>query len=349
MKTIGIDCRFASSTSGLGRYTREIVTHLLKRHDPLQYVLFVRSVDEDWLKQLSTTGYKLHATSFPHYSLAEQILFPEILKRAKIDLLFSPHFNIPLLCPEPFVCTIHDLILHRFPNQASLLKRLAYRTVIQRSIRQARKIIAVSHFTTREILSIYGSHLAPKISTIHEGIERAFEHRSESEQKTIRAKYQLTSPFFLYVGNAKEHKNVQMLIDAHATMNLQPSQLVLVTGGPEAKRLHLHGNVLLLPNVEDRDLPALYSAARAFVTASLYEGFCLPALEAIACGCPVIASNRSALPEVLGHGALLIEPAIEAFTRAMEYPPQCYPPKKSFSWDEAAAKTIEVLMSAIAA
>lgn len=348
MKRIGIDCRFAGTRSGLGRYTREIVRHLLKRRDPVGYVLFVRSDEEEWLAALRTIGnWQLAIGNFPHYSITEQVFFPAVIKRSKIDLLFSPHFNVPLLCPVPFIVTIHDLILHRYPNQASFFKYLAYRAVMGYAIRNARRIIAVSDFTAGEIVSVYGSHLREKIAAVREGIAPHFFPRDSIEQKTIREKYLLESPFFLYVGNAKEHKNMQVLIDAFASLDDSSTELILVTHGKEVERLTHGDGVRIIPTVSDSDLPALYSAARAFVTASLYEGFCLPVAEAEACGCPVIATRRGSIPEVAGSDALLIEPTIEAFTRAMEHPPVAHTSVHHWSWEEAAEKTAMILREAI--
>ncbi len=357
-KTIGIDCRFAATRSGLGRYTRELVSHLLKRQDPLSYVLFVRSTQEDWLSPLkeSSMHYSLlfepepqsrgQTTNYRHYSFSEQLLFPRQLKKANIDLLFTPHFNVPIFCPVPFIVTIHDLILHRFPNQASLFRRLGYRFLMHSVVRKAKHIVSPSNFTAQELASLYGLTLREKVVVIPEGVSSLFSLRPPEEQHSVRSRYGIEKPFFLYVGNAKEHKNVQTLIDAFHRLHREDRELVLVTAGKEVSRLHLGGNVRLLPELPDVELAALYSSALAFVTASLYEGFCLPIVEASACGCPVIASKAGAIPEVAGEGALLVEPTVEALARAMESPPTKQMPQavSVSSWEKAAEQTTILLL-----
>jgi len=344
MAKIGIDCRFSLGHSGIGRYTRELVPALLSKATDSHFTLFVRSRDEEWLKDIAGMCTIVEA-AIPHYSIAEQLRMPSFFRKSGIELLFSPHFNVPLRCPVPFVVTIHDLILHRYPNQASFLRRRAYHLLMKRSVRRAERIIAVSAFTAQEISRFYGEGIADKMTVIHEGVSSQFSPRSEAEQQEVRRRYGLKREFFLYVGNAKEHKNVQLLLDAYAEAHPQ-ADLVLVSEGKETKNLSFSDGATLLSSVPDKHLPALYSAALAMVTPSLYEGFCLPLLEAVACGCPVIATNSSAIAELAPPGVLLIEPDVHAFTHALKNPP---PPSKiphSFSWQSAAEKTLSLLQEA---
>ena len=347
MVRIGIDCRFAGVPAGLGRYTREIVTHLLRRNDA-EYILFVRDTQEEWFYRLPRhIRDQAIKADIPHYSLQEQILLPSILKKAKIDLLFSPHFNVPLSCPVPFVMTIHDLILHRFPNKASWFKQFFYRCVMGSALRRAQAVVAVSYFTASEIKAIYGKKIAGKTIVIHEGVGKEFVSQNREKIESVLQKYDLRKPFFLYVGNAKEHKNVQVLMDAFAELNDPSKELILVSGGSEMKRLHQRRGTRVLSSVRDVDLPALYSSAIAFVTASLYEGFCLPIIEATAMGCPVIAANRAAIREVAGAGSVLLEPTVEAFTKALRHPPMraAHIDPLPFRWEDAAKKTAELILA----
>ncbi len=314
-KRIGIDCRFAGLHSGLGRYTRELVLHLLKRQDDIQYILFVRSKDEKWLEEAKNAEVVL--ADIKHYSLKEQIVFPRILGKANLDLLLSPHFNVPLRCPVPFIVTIHDLILHRYPNHASKLKQIAYKFLLQRVAVCADKIIAVSKFTEQELEDVYGKHIAEKTVVIREGVTPNFAPASEEEKERVREKYDLNRPFFLYVGNAKEHKNVPTLIEAFSGLDRKDIDLVLASNGEEAMKLELPSHVCRVTGISEEELVALYSGALAFVTASVYEGFCLPIAEAQACGCKVIAPNKSAIPEVAGENAVLVEPTVEGLRNAM--------------------------------
>ena len=343
MTRIGIDCRFASQGVGLGTYTRELVIELLAQGH-FEYVLFVRSMDEPWIAHLPKDT-KIVVANYPHYSFAEQLFFPLLIARQKIDLFFCPHFNVPFFCPVPFVVTIHDLILHRFPNQASILKRLAYRILMRRSVTKARKIIAVSAYTASEIVYFYGKHFARVIEVVTEGVSEAFS--SPVTDSDICTKYAIPKDFFLYVGNAKQHKNVPMLIAAHKESK-SPSPLVLICGGVEAKTLQLHENVYLLQNISFEDLPLFYAQARCFVTASLYEGFCLPVLEARKAGCPVIATNRTAIIEIAGANAVLVEPTPSDFAHAFQNPPtKSDPPDAIYSWQSAAKITHDLLTNTL--
>ncbi|MFH0770647.1 MAG: glycosyltransferase family 1 protein [Candidatus Peregrinibacteria bacterium] len=349
MQTIGIDCRFASTRSGLGRYTRSLVQHLLAIEDPASFILFVRSRSDTWLDCIPK-GTQIISAPYPHYSVREQIALPSLIRKSKCSLFFSPHFTVPLFCPVPFVATIHDLILHRYPNQAGPVKRLAYLFLMRSTVRHARRLIAVSAFTAGEIASCYGRISADKITVIPEGVDPLFHAEPPQRLADVRRRYRIAHPFFLYVGNAKEHKNVQMLIDAFHDAWKSEMTLVLVMEGREAEHLRLGEQVTVLNDLPDEDLPALYSAARAFVTASLYEGFCLPILEALACDCPVIAPALSAIPEIVEKsGAVLIEPTMEALSSALRSPPMKTPgilARERYAWDLTARETLAVLHTA---
>lgn len=346
MTSIGIDCRLGSSLTGIGSYIRGLVPHLVSELSAHHCVLFVRDTSEEWLQDIQD-GVTLLQTDIPHYSLREQIAFPRRISQARLDLFFTPHFNVPFLCTTPFVVTIHDLILHRYPNTASLPKQLAYRLLMKRSVRRARKIIAVSEFTKNELSSVYGKNTHQKTSVVTEGVDPLFMKIEDSQSERVLKQYNLLPGFFLYVGNAKEHKNVQALIDAHRSIpDLAP--LVLVTSGKESTKLTLHEGVSLIEKVRHSDLPVFYSAAICFVTASLYEGFCLPIVEARACKCPIIASNEAAIPEVAGGHALLIEPNIDLLASALKNPPKTAdPPGDRFDWRYAAKQTADMLTSSL--
>ena len=348
MARMGIDCRFATAFGGLGRYTRELVTALLHLPAAGEYTLFVQDENEEWLSTIRSSTTKIIEAPYPHYSLQEQLHFPRILSRSKIDLLFVPHFNVPLFCPVPYVITVHDLILHRYPNQASFLKRIAYRLVMRHAVHHAKRIITVSHFTQSELTRAYPKLLPERLQIVTEGVHERFTPQSDEVCRNVREKFSLEKPFFLSVGNAKEHKNIRMLIDAFHMQSDSACELVLVTGGKEAENLREENGVRILRDVTDGDLPALYSSATALVTASLYEGFCLPIAEAQACGCPVIATNTSAIPEIASTSALLLEPTVEAFAKAFVHPPirpvsRWDPPR----WQSAAEKTHAILTSVL--
>lgn len=346
MLHVGIDCRFGGTVSGLGSYTRALVMQMVRRNDPIQYTLFVRSAKEEWVRGLIglPATFRLQPVAYSHYSLAEQTLFPLAMRRSGIDLLFALHFNVPLACPVPFMVTIHDLILHRYPNEAPLWKRMAYRAVMRHAVARARSLITVSQFVLQEMEEAYGKRAARKVVVIPEGVDARFFRRPAHEQECVLRKYGICRPFFLYVGNAKEHKNVHVLLAAFRKLRSPEKTLVLVTSGHEADSLETGEGILRCSGIGDDELPALYSAASAFVTASLYEGFCLPIAEARACGCPVIALRRGAVPEVAGEDSVLTEATAEALTRAMHSPPPSAGARWTRGWEKVAEETVRCLL-----
>lgn len=358
---VGIDCRFAASPHGLGRYTRSLIPEVLRQAPAdFEFVLFVQSVNDPWLETIKTNNQsfdgaqdrQLITSNSPHYSLTEQLQFPSLIKKSGIDLFYSPHFNVPLRCPVPFIATIHDLILHRYPNHAPHLKRIAYRKLMKYAVKKSEALIVVSDFTSREVSSVYGETAQEKMHVIGEGVASVFQPASESDIRAVREKYQLERDFYLYVGSAKEHKNVQMLIDVFEASHLaEAHDLVLATGGKEATSLKIRSPAIKrFADVSDSDLPALYTAVRCFVTASLYEGYCLPIVEARACGCPVIATDATAIPEVCDETCALVSPNDpNALSRAMQSPP-----KRSASghtvlpqWEESAHGVLKLLANLI--
>lgn len=343
MRRIGIDCRFASGSSGLGRYTRELVTELLRRKDDVEYVLFVTSEEQPWLPVDASTHYSLRTTNSRHYSLSEQLVFPLQIFRAHLDLFFAPHFNVPFFCPVPFVATIHDLILHRYPNNASWIKQHAYRLVMRSTVRRARKLVAVSGFTAQEIADAYGQEALEKTEIVPEAVSSYFRRPADDVMESVLKRYAISRPYFLYVGNCKQHKNVSSLLAAYRKLPASGRSIVLITGGPECEALPQTPGVKIVSGVPDAFLPVFYAAADFFVTPSLYEGFCLPILEAAACGCPVIATNVSAIPEVAPAGCMLIEPTEEALTAALKNPPRTPPAVPQRTWADVAEETSEVL------
>jgi glycosyltransferase involved in cell wall biosynthesis len=233
------------------------------------------------------------------------------------------NFNTPLLRSRiPSVVTIHDLTLWFFEGRRhrGKIKRAIYRFLIRQSCRNAARVIAISAGAKADIVKHLG--IAPeKIDVIHEAVPDFLRNTpvSSERQTALRSKFNLTKPFFIYVGQWRSHKNLPRMIRAMALAKHRYQldyQLVLVgkvdSMFPEVMetigKLGLQSTVITTGYVADSDLAHLYRAAAAFVFPSLYEGFGLPPLEAMACGTPVISSNASVMPEVLGDAALYFDP-----------------------------------------
>lgn len=338
MALIAVDGRFLGTGTGLATYTR----HLLKAltadgsHD---YVVLVRdgvTLDID---------VRTATADFAHYSWAEQVHLPRIVRSTRCDLTFYPHFNAPLVSPAPYVVTVHDLILHRYPGSASLLKRATYRALLRKNLVAARAVIAVSEWTRQDLIRHYGPRVGAKTHVSGEGPGDLFSPRPPHEIEAVRSRLGLDREYFLYAGNGKPHKNISMLVDAHKASGVH-ADLVLVTGDPDARHYATEG-VVVARDVDDDELAALYSGARAFTTASLDEGYCLPVAEALACGCPVIASNCGAIPETAQGHATLVPPVLAAWTDAFAQPPRIQDPVRVGRWSDAASRTVAAFDAAL--
>ncbi len=317
MQTLGIDCRFASRYAGLGTYTRAIVQALLHRSDPWKTVLFVTKKDESWLRPLTaSSGISIIEAPFPHYSIAEQITLPRLVREAGCDLYYAPQFNVPFFVSVPSVCTVHDLILHRYPNQAGLMKRLAYRLIMGRTMKASKAIVAVSNSTAADLVTLYPT-AQKRIHVIHPGVDPRFRQATAYAIAAVRAKYRLPERFLVYVGNCKQHKNLPLLLDAFSAAKLSGITLVLVSSGKECDSLILPCDVQRIGDIQDTDMPALLSSAVACVSATTMEGFGLPMVESMACGTPVLATKTGSLPEVCGTHALLVDPTVSDLAEGM--------------------------------
>lgn len=322
---IGIDARFYGPIGkGLGRYTEKLITELERLSGNDEFYIFLRRENFNEYQPTSKRFHKVLA-DFPWYGLREQVLWPWLLSRYRLDLMHFPHFNVPLLYRKPFVVTIHDLILFHFPTiKASelspflyWLKYWVYRLVIAEAVRRARKIFAVSAFTEHDIKTVY-PRAAYKVQAILEAADSYCYWLTREECDAVM--YQLgltvsgeTQPFVLSVGNAYPHKNLELLLDMARAF---PQYLFVCVGKEDffyarLKQLAAEerlGNVRFVGFVSDRDLSALYRRARAYFFPSLYEGFGLPVLEAFGYGTPVVAARAGALPEIIGTAGKLFAP-----------------------------------------
>lgn len=321
---IGIDARFYGPFGkGLGRYVQKLIEHLERLDHDHEFVIFLRS--ENW------EGYAPHDSrfrkvlaNFPWYSFTEQWKFPRLLHSMKLDLIHFPHYNVPLLYRHPFVVTIHDLILSRYPTRKSTTlsplwyaaKHAAYRMVIASAVRRAQAILTVSEYSKLEILRTFSVD-PQKVVVTYEAAE-PLHSDAASIPPTLQKKHAGWQPYLLYVGNAYPHKNLETLLQAFRMLKEQrnePLRLVLVGQHDffyrrlqETVRREGVQDVIFAGSVMDRELASLYHHALLYVFPSLMEGFGLPPLEAMLAGLPVASSNRTSLPEILGDAAFYFDP-----------------------------------------
>jgi glycosyltransferase involved in cell wall biosynthesis len=304
---------------GIGTYLRNILIELSRLDRETEYVVLCRPDDVESGDVLGR-NFRMVPETAPNYSIAEQYRIPAVLAREGVRLVHEPHYVLPPLVQCRSVVTIHDCIHLMFPQY--LPNRLAYvyaKGSMWMASKKANRILTVSEASKRDILRFFD--VPPdKVSVIHNAIDERFLAPANAERMDlVRQRFQLEHPFVLYVGNIKPHKNIERLIDAFGRARSQgPDHLKLVIIGDEISKypalrqsVHKHKldkHVRFLGFQPTETLAAFYRLARAFVFPSLYEGFGLPPLEAMACGCPVVTSNVSSLPEVAGGAALLVDP-----------------------------------------
>ncbi len=342
---IGIDVTSAiTQGGGIGRYTRELVQALVKADGDNEYHFFSARqppklpvpdpipaaanvhyhpapLDERWLYRL---WYRL------------RLPLPVQWVTGRLDLFHSPDFVLPPVSGRiPTLLTVHDLSFVHYPETfpANLVAYL--NAVVPWSVRRATHILADSQATKDDLVNIW--HVPTgKITVLYAGVNEAFQPVTDEGRITaVRHKYNLTdAPYILSLGTVQPRKNYQMLIRAFRPIAANYPHNLIIAGGKgwlyddmlaEVDKLGVNGRVHFIGFVDDADLPALYSAADLFAMPSLYEGFGLPLLEAMACGTPVLSSNMSSLPEVVGETAVQLPPTqgtawTQAITSLLENP-----------------------------
>jgi len=305
---------------GIGTYTRNLLRHLARIDTESEYVLLCQQTDMAIAGQLGA-NFRTVLEPSPHYSIREQIHVPWVLRRERPDVFHAPHYVLPPAARCRSVVTIHDCIHLMFPQYLPNRAAYAYaRASMWSAVRRSHRILTVSEASKRDIIHFF--NVAPeKIVVVYNAIDERFSMApGEEDVARVRERYQLDHEFVLYVGNIKPHKNLVRLIEAFDLLRQRAGcdQLKLLIIGDEISKLpalrravhrhKLHKHVRFLGFQPDATLAILYRLAAVFVFPSLYEGFGLPPLEAMACGTPVVTSNVSSLPEVTGDAAMLVDP-----------------------------------------
>ena len=335
--------------SGIGTYLQNLLPNLLSIHKDLKYNLLGRRQEFRQFPIAGNENVTLIDYDSPVYSLSEQI---ELFRKLPSDtaLFWSPHYNIPLLPinAKKKIVTIHDVFHLAFFDQLSLKEKIYARLMLNAAVRMSDKIITVSNFSRSEIIKYTGAD-KDRITVIHNGIDRRLFRPITDKEKyspassppkegitildNLRKKYSLPKEFIIFVGNVKPNKNLKRLLEAYELLIKKGDAkygLVIIgkkegfiTGDSESFRFlknssSLQEKVLFTGSVDTSELPAVYNSASMLVFPSLYEGFGLPPLEAMACGCPVIVSNTASLPEVCGDAAYYVDPySVESIAEGM--------------------------------
>ena len=355
---------------GIGTYVRNLIRELARQDHDDEYAVLCFPDDVELVRSHGAR-FTPFVERAGNYSVRELLTVPFTVRRTRADLFHAPHYVVSPLVRRPYVVTIHDCIHLRFPQYLPSQSAHVYaRTMMRMSARRARRILTVSQASRDDIVHFLGVP-ADKIDVIPNAIdEDLISLAGDADVARVRERYQLHAPFVLYTGNIKPHKNVDRLIEAFSLLRQRrPGDVTLVIIGDEASkypklrrlvhRHQLHKHVRFLGFVPDATMAALYRLASVFVFPSLYEGFGLPPLEAMALGTPVITSNVSSLPEVVGDAAVLIDPGspasiADALARVLddealraELIRRGHERVKAFSWARSAARTREVYAQAL--
>ena len=347
---------------GIGRYAVNLARAMSRQlaadeelfvlRDPSQPVLF------DGFENLEGRARILDLAVSP-FSLAQQWAVPRLLRRYRACVYHSPYLLMPVFPGVASVVTIHDLIPLLFPAESTGKARLFFRVALALALRRASRVLVVSEATRRDLESLYGMAKG-RIRVSLEGPAQGFGPATAEAIAAVRGHYGLPERYALYLGSNKPHKNLDRLVQVWQT--LDPTPFPLAIAGvviPEhplegLASFSASGTIRQLGRVDDEALPALYSGAEAFVFPSLYEGFGLPVLEAMACGAAVLCSHASSLPEVAGDAAVYFDPtdtdSMRSALRSTLASPELLASLRRkglararlFTWDVAAAQTLEV-------
>lgn len=371
---------FQFPSTGTGQY----MTHLLKALTEIEpandYVLLgPRSTANATTTTLPYTVHPVPGFAQRNDNIEkviwEQFTLPAAARKAGVDILHVPYFAPPLLPRTPTVVTIHDAIQMRLPAYLPSRKVQTYMQLVSRAAHYATAIITVSEHARQDIVDAL--KLPPeRVRVIYEAAGDEYQPvTNPALLAQARARYGLGERYIFYLGGMDQRKNVPQLVRAFAHLSAQigdPDLQLLISGNPDKQQGALFpdprpvaadvsmAGQIIYRFVEEEDKPAIYSGASLFVFPSLYEGFGLPPLEAMSCGAPVVCSNRTSLPEVVGDAALLVDPEdtralVEAMRQALtdsslqtELRARSLQRAKQFSWQKTAQETLAVYEEVLA-
>ncbi|MBI3941604.1 MAG: glycosyltransferase family 4 protein [Chloroflexi bacterium] len=358
--TFVIDARTASDHfPGIGRYVANLTQAIARQMPDFPATLLVDPAAQTTRLELPPLP-RVGCPASP-FTLRQQWVIPRELRHMHARLYHSPYYLMPYRPGVPAVFTCHDLIPLVYPEFFTGRQRLIYRLAHLLAIRASRAIIAVSAATRRDLAQHFRVPL-DRITLIPEAADPHFRPQAPQAVAIVKQKYHLPDRYLLYFASNKPHKNLVRLVTAYALAQKQGEMPPLVIAGhwdprfPQARHkvldLNLADHVYFTGSIAEPDLPGLYAGADLFILPSLYEGFGLPVLEAMACGVPVICANTSSLPEIAGDAAMLVDPLDPAqITAAMRQVlsdtdlqahlrARGLEKAASFSWESAARQTV---------
>lgn len=368
---IGVDARKLVDF-GIGSYIRNLLEAVSLRPEAERYRfrVYARKADREAMPPLPA-NFEVVEEDSPGYSLAELTRFAFRLFRDRLDLFHATHYVLPPLRGRAVV-TIHDIIHLLYPeflpNRAALIYA---RVMIRRALARADRIITVSYNSKRDLVDYFG--IAPsRVEVIYNGVSPRFRPDvPEEDRRRVAEKYGLPRPYLLFLGGEKPHKNAQNVVRAFAEARRRRPDLphALVLAGPMPGKtaridaliaaLDVGRSIVRPGRIAEEDLPGLFAGADVLLYPTLYEGFGLPVVEAMACGTPVLTSSTSALQEIAGGYAYLVDPLdVDAIARGIvllatdarvrsDFVELGRKRARDFSWDKAAERTLEIYADAL--
>ncbi len=367
---IGVDARVILKYPGLGRYCRNIIEGLAGIDGSNDYTVFTLAPLE-----IKNSRFKVVRVNHPVLSYKTFYAFSRLINKYGFDVFFSAFQVAPLAVACPMTVIVHDMMDLMYPDAFThhpfLIKmglKSFFKFAIPRTIKRSDRIITVSESTRKDLLDYFKDVPPWKVVSILEGVEPSFAPVTEKAAlDAVKKKYGITGRFILYLGSIKPYKNLNGVVEAFARLRNRHGikDVELVIAGlkhftvddfqKKVDSLGLGSSVRRVGFISEEDLPAVYSTAEVFLFPSIWEGFGLPALEAMACGAPVITSNTSSLPEVVGDAGIKVNPldydemalrlkevlADEGLRERMRS--MGIARARGFSWEKAAARTLEVI------
>jgi glycosyltransferase involved in cell wall biosynthesis len=354
----------AGNRSGTGRYVVELCRALAQRQD--------LSLSIAWPQSLGAPDFPAgrvipRADDAWSRIMDDQLHMPRLAGTAGAQLMHYPANVGPVFGRTPYVLTVHDLSFIRHPDWFLSSRANYYRSLVPRTARRAARVIAVSEHARQDLVELAGID-PDRIDVVHNGVLDVFRPATIEAQDEVLTHYNLPERYFVFAGTLEPRKNLPRLIRAwDSTADEHPYDLVLIgREGWKMQELQMEmvrakhrARIHMLGHVPEPHLIALISAGRAFLWPSLFEGFGLPPVEAMACGCPVLTSNTSAMPEVCGDAAILVDPrdvdAMAAGIRRFaadhrfreDYRLRGRARAQKFTWARAAEKTAETYTRAL--
>ena len=370
---IGLDYTSAlRQGAGIGRYTRGLVSALVGVDQVNSYTLLFARDAGPAPAGLASANVRLHRLPFSDWTLTvawHRLHLPLYvdLFTGPLDLFHSPDFVLPPVRRARTIVTVHDLSFMRYPQYADRNLVAYLSSVVPRSLRRADLILADSEWTRQDIIALLGMP-AEKVAVVPAGVGNEYHPvDDQSALEAARQRYRLPQRFILHVGTLEPRKNLIRLLEAFAGINAHVPDVYLVLVGAKGwlyedifatvERLGLSHQVVFPGYVAEADLPLVYNLASLLAYPSLYEGFGLPPLEAMACGVPVVCSNSSSLPELVGNAALMVAPedtdglaaalrlALEDETLRQSLRDKGLERAQLFTWTAAAQRLLEAYSS----